>query len=505
MILRLLKRLKNKLFLGIVIGICMVFIGHMTIKYTAADTFCGACHVHPHVITSWRLSTHHANKSGVVVHCVECHLPAGGISYYTEKARLGVQDVWGKLFKDIEVINWEEKSKLENAVTYTYKSTCLRCHQNLFPLELTKKGEEAHLYYTRKADQLRCLNCHLYVGHYSELAAQEQQFGIIETKKEEIYTEPAKVEKFEDYTEYIPGSGVKFDMVVVPAGTFTLGSAEDESYREPDEGPARQVKVSKFWMAKTEVTWDEYEAFYRQTASEGRTDTQEISKEKGSGIEAITGATPPYGTPDQGWGKGSRPAITMTHHAATVYCQWLSKVTGKKYRLPTEAEWEYACRGGTDSPYFFEGDPKKYTQNRFLNRIFGADTTVINSYVINKTNSEGKTHPPERVRPNPFGLLNMSGNVREFCLDWYAPDAYGRYSEDELIDPAGPQTGTEHVVRGGSYKNDAVDVRSAARDNTRHDAWLLTDPQIPKSIWWYSDCTDVGFRVVCEFEEEGNK
>jgi formylglycine-generating enzyme required for sulfatase activity len=95
----------------------------------------------------------------------------------------------------------------------------------------------------------------------------------------------------------------------------------------------------------------------------------------------------------------------------------------------------------------------------------------------------------------------MLGNVAEFCSDWYAADAYAAY-EDGVLDPQGPPAGEEHVIRGGSFRDDASMVRSAARDYTRTVSWLKTDPQIPKSIWWYSDAIHVGFRVVCEFEEK---
>ncbi len=502
----MLKRLKklfiNKIFGGLLTGIAAVFLFNAAVNYTSTDRFCESCHVHPQANESWRLSTHKNNKSGITVHCVECHLPPGGIEYYTEKARLGLKDTWGKLFKDESEFNWEEKSRLEHAVNFTYKESCLRCHQNLFPLQLSKKGEEAHLHYSQKPDQLRCINCHLHSGHYSEQAAQTITFGIKETEEKEIYAEPAKVDKFENFTEFIPGSSVKFDMAAIPGGTFKIGSPEDELFRKTDEGPERTVKVSKFWMGKAEVTWDEYGAFYSQTASEGRSDTRKPVEDVDK-MEAITGATPPYGSPDQGWGKGSRPAITMTYYAATVYCRWLSKVTGKKYRLPTEAEWEYACRGGTETPYFFEGSPKKFTQKRLWNRIFGADTTVINTYVIYEGNSGSRTQPPSIVNPNPFGLLNMSGNVREFCQDWYSPDTYSQYpGSGQITDPKGPENGKEHVIRGGSFRSDAADIRSAARDRTKHENWLVTDPQIPKSFWWYSDCINVGFRVVCEVEEK---
>jgi formylglycine-generating enzyme required for sulfatase activity len=171
------------------------------------------------------------------------------------------------------------------------------------------------------------------------------------------------------------------------------------------------------------------------------------------------------------------------------YCNWLSRVTGKKYRLPTEAEWEYACRGGTKGAFFF--DPGKAGPKPFA---FCAE------------NSDEKTHPPSAAAPNPFGLLNMAGNVCEFCLDWYDEKAYSGFPEGvPIVDPRGPKTGKEHVIRGGSFLCGLSELRSAARDYTRHDEWVMTDPQIPKSIWWYSDCIDVGFRVVCEREEKESK
>jgi formylglycine-generating enzyme required for sulfatase activity len=334
------------------------------------------------------------------------------------------------------------------------------------------------------------------VGHYDKnaLHAHNTGFGVNVTADQTLFTEPAKVDKFESFTEKIPGTNVSFEMVALPGGTYNMGSPESEQLRKPDEGPLRKVSVSKFWIAKTEVTWDEYLAFFRATGSQGRTEGQVIVKKN---VDAISGATPPWGAPDQGWGKGSRPAITMSWHAASVYCQWLSKVTGKKYRLPTEAEWEYACRGGTETPYFFEGSPKNYTSEGFIKKIFGTDTAIIASKVVYKQNSLARTQEPSKVKGNPFGLLNMSGNVAEFCLDFYSADTY-KADTVAAVDPRGPIKGYEHVIRGGSFKSDAKDVRSAARDFTKTKAWLVTDPQLPKSIWWYSDCIDVGFRVVLE-------
>jgi formylglycine-generating enzyme required for sulfatase activity len=192
----------------------------------------------------------------------------------------------------------------------------------------------------------------------------------------------------------------------------------------------------------------------------------------------------------------------MTHHAAVQYTRWLSRVTGKSYRLPTEAEWEYAARGGTETPYFFRSDPRELTERRVWNRLLGRDTEVLDAHVIHAGNSGGRTRPPESVEANPFGLVNMLGNVREFCLDWYAPDSYqSPPAGGPVVDPTGPATGTEHVIRGGSFRSDPADLRAAARDHTRRDACLITDPQIPKSQWWYSDCWDIGFRVVRAYRE----
>ena len=491
---------------GLILGILLILGGGKAIEKTSTNEYCMSCHIHPAADNAWKRSVHYETKSGDRTGCAECHIPPKGDGYLWAKATTGLRDLWAYWTKDSASFDWEEKGRLENARIHAYESSCIKCHENLFPAELTKEGEDAHLYYkqTKKTPDLHCINCHLNAGHYMEgyTHGSNKTFGAASSAPREIYTEPAKVVEFKSFTELIPNSSVSFNMMAIPGGTFKMGSPADEPFRREDEGPVREVELSPFFMAEVEVTWDEYLTFYAQTSAEGRsTDTEGIRSKQAAETDAISGATPPYGQPDQGWGMGQRPAISFTHHAAETYCRWLSQVTGKTYRLPTEAEWEYACRAGTETPYFFPGDPTKFEKSGLRAKLSKNDTTVINTYIIYKGNSPSKTQPPEMVKPNPFGLKNMLGNVAEFCSDWYQSGTYSEYPEGIIKDPSGPETGEEYVVRGGSFMDMAGSVRSAARGYTKTDEWLKTDPQIPKSIWWYSDCFHVGFRVVCEFDE----
>jgi formylglycine-generating enzyme required for sulfatase activity len=467
--------------------------------YTSTNEFCESCHVHPQAFQSWRLGTHFDNKSGVIVDCVDCHLPPGGPSYLTAKANTGIRDVLGMVFTDTDKINWELKSSREKAVDHVYKTGCLNCHQNLFPRTLSKKGSDAHLYYDQNSEVLRCINCHLETGHFSSKKSEIDLPFMTVGKSTELYNHPATIDTFQNFKEMIPGTVIDFEMIAIPGGTFLIGSPESETYRRDDEGPQKKVTISPFWMGKWEISWTEYELFLKETSVEGRSEDQYQYVQQSKTVDAVSGPTPPYGNPDQGWGKGERPAITMTHYAAIKYCEWLSGKTGKIYRLPTEAEWEYACRAGTAGAYFFETEPKQISEERLWNKIFGMDTTILNDYVRYSLNSHGKTHFPQSVKTNPLGLVHMLGNVREFCADWYNNDTYSLY-DNEIKDPTGPETGEHFVVRGGSFKTTGVNLRSAARDYTQNDRWLLTDPQIPKSLWWYSDCNDVGFRIVCQYD-----
>ena len=486
------KRTNNTL--AAILG-CLLLGGCIGLAFLAADAgtssnaYCMSCHYHEEADMLWKQSPHYINGSGVVTDCIACHLPPkeqGVIPYYMIKARMGAKDIWSKLTKDKDEIDWAAKRDVEYAAGMVRDASCLKCHANLFPEGVTDDGIAAHLYYEENVEKLglSCISCHLNAGHYIEGYTHGKLQGKIDTGSDIVYEKAAEVTAFEDFTETVPGTGAAIDMVAIPGGEFLLGSPDKEAQRQADEGPQKRVRLSPFFMARTEITWTQYWNFYNETMSEGRTPPATIyALNSREDLDAVSGPTPPFGYPDQGWGMGERPAITMTHYAAETFCQWLSLKTGRKYRLPTEAEWEYAARGGTSTPYFFDGKPQKN-----------------NAYLIYKDNARNRTQEPSAVQANPFGLKNMLGNVMEYCADFYQENAYSLIGDGDL-DPKGPADGKEYVVRGGSYNSDAGAVRCAARDHTQHDKWLRTDPQNPKSIWWYSDIKGVGFRVVCEVPE----
>ena len=492
------------LLFAVVFGFLLKAGADVAAVRTSSNEYCMSCHVHTDADASWKLSKHYSNGSGTVTDCVACHLPPEDVPMHrlAVKVRMGAKDIFSNWFKDKEKIDWDAKGELEYAQKIVFNESCVKCHVNLYPEGVSDEAVVAHLYYDEYAAKydLQCISCHLDAGHYDpDYKHESMKTAPVTTGP--VYEARAEVTAFEDFTETVPGTTAAIKMKAIPGGTFIMGSPAGEPFRKDDEGPQRSVTVSPFFMAEVETTWDQFWAFYNETMSEGRTPPAVIyANNSRDDIDAVSGPTPPFGAPDQGWGMGQRPAITMTHYAAQTFCQWLSLKTGRKYRLPTEAEWEYAARGGSDGPYYFDGNPKKFSQEGFLRGVFKADTAVIASNVVYAANSGNRTQEPSRVAANPFGLKNMLGNVMEYCSDWYAEDAYGAL-QDGAVDPKGPAEGTEHVVRGGSYASDASEVRSAARAATRHDDWLRTDPQNPKSIWWYSDVKGIGFRVVCEVPE----
>jgi formylglycine-generating enzyme required for sulfatase activity len=280
------------------------------------------------------------------------------------------------------------------------------------------------------------------------------------------------------YAVTIPGTQVSYQMVPIKGGEFTMGSSAGEAGRNADEGPQHKVKISPFWMGKCEVTWDEFELFMfpdqeRKFKGQIATDpyVDKIS-------DAVSRPTKPYVEMSFGMGKNGYPAISMTQHSANKYCQWLSAKTGEYYRLPTEAEWEYACRAGTTTAYSFGDDPAK-----------------LDDYAWYEKNSDFKYQKVGTKKPNPWGLYDMHGNVIEWCLDQYVAN-YEQFAKGTAVDPCiGSTKPYPQSARGGSWDDPVEKLRSAARVYS-DKVWKVQDPQLPKSIWYHTDAKFLGLRVV---------
>jgi sulfatase modifying factor 1 len=179
-----------------------------------------------------------------------------------------------------------------------------------------------------------------------------------------------------------------------------------------------------------------------------------------------------------------QPAVTMSQFAAKQYTKWLSGLTGQFYRIPSEAEWEYACRAGTDKAYGFGDSP---------------DT--LQDYAWYFENSNETTHPVGKKKPNAWGLFDMHGNVGEWVLDEFTADGYKKFAGKSV--KAGeaivwPTKLFPRVVRGGSWDEDAAACRSAARLASHDDEWRSEDPNFPQSPWWFTTgpSLGVGFRII---------
>ena len=237
---------------------------------------------------------------------------------------------------------------------------------------------------------------------------------------------PPEPVKIGPYIESISGTVVKFDMVPIPAC-------------QTKTAKHGCVKIKALWVGKTEVTWDAYDVFtYRLDEPQGTP----------AGSDAISHPSKPYGSVDRGYGHKGYPAINISYYGAEQYCKWLTAKTGHTYRLPTEAEWQYACLAGAPEP-----DDKSLDKYAWF--------------------WQEKTQPVGTKSPNAWGIHDMLGNVAEWC------------------------TGLDGkpVVCGGSFEDTAKRVKASAR-RYQDDGWQANDPQDPKSKWWLSDGQFVGFRVV---------
>ncbi|MFK7767318.1 MAG: formylglycine-generating enzyme family protein [Mariniblastus sp.] len=290
------------------------------------------------------------------------------------------------------------------------------------------------------------------------------------------------------YTATIPGTEIKYTMIPIQGGKFTMGSSDDEDDRRDDEGPQFEVTVEPFWMGKYEVTWAEYKRYmrlYPEFQALKRFGKRMVTAE--NVVDAVTSPSPLYDeTHTFAEGESDEePAATMTQYAAKQYTKWLSKISQDFYRLPTEAEWEYACRAGTTTAYYF-----------------GDDADDLEDHGWFSENSDDARQEVGLFPPNPWGLYDMHGNVAEWVLDQYHEDGYTHVEAGASVTTEKayrrPTKVYPRVVRGGSFELEPEDCRSAARLGSEDKDWKYEDPNIPKSPWWYTDtpAKGVGFRLM---------
>lgn len=298
---------------------------------------------------------------------------------------------------------------------------------------------------------------------------------VVQTSKEK------KEADMKPYDTKVPKTGAPYSMLVIKGGEFMMGSPDSEANRGDDEGPQVKKTIKPFWMGKYEVTWDEYEPFQLTSIGRNKDGSRQVWSPTDKPEDLISQPTPPYQPMDFGMGRETFPAICMTQHAANKYCQWLTAQTGHFYRLPTEAEWEYAARAGTKTAYFF-----------------GDDAAQLKDYAWYFDNAPNFQYAKVGgKKPNPWGLYDIYGNVCEWCLDQYTPTTPAASIVGN--DWVRSKTPYPHVARGGTYDDDPELCRSSARKAS--DAlWKQQDPQLPKSIWYLTDATWLGFRIVRPLE-----
>ena len=284
-----------------------------------------------------------------------------------------------------------------------------------------------------------------------------------------------------NYVQKVPQTEENIPMIFVPSGSFKMGSPKSEIGHFADEGPQHEVQIDAFWIGQYEITWDLYNLFVSREIDQYQM-KKDLESEVSINVDAVSGATMPYVEMSFGMGTDGYPAISMTQLAAVKFCEWLSAMTGKFYRLPTEAEWEYACRAGSEDAY-----------------SFGEDLSELKDYAWYSDNSNEKYQKVGQKKPNSWGLHDMHGNVAEWTLDQYIPTAYKKRKKDVDNPYEAPTKTYPRVVRGGSWMDKPERLRSSSR-RPSSKRWKRRDPQIPKSLWWHTDAQFLGFRIVRPLE-----
>jgi formylglycine-generating enzyme required for sulfatase activity len=267
---------------------------------------------------------------------------------------------------------------------------------------------------------------------------------------------------FSEFTEEIPGTGEAIELAPIPGGSFLMG-ADDQQH---------EVVLDPFYMSKHEITWD----LYRQFAAESPDDLQAHLQQVDFPGDAISLPSPPYTDMSMGMGFEGYPAVSITQYNAMMFTKWLTAKTGTFYRLPTEAEWEYACRAGQNEQY---SPPEN-----------------LDNYAWHRGNSNDRYHLVGSLEPNEFGLYDMLGNVAEWTLDQYHVDYIERLEDDPAVNPwFKPTELYPRAVRGGSWR-DTEETASCLHRRGSTPNWKRDDPQFPKSLWWHTNAPFLGFRVV---------
>ena len=284
------------------------------------------------------------------------------------------------------------------------------------------------------------------------------------------YEVSAQENNFMIYDQALTASRLSFKMVPIQAGTFVIGSAANEKGRNADEGPQKKLSIAAFWMSAYEVTRDELDVFLKDESTSLNVN-----------VDAITRPSPQYVDLSLGMGKeGGYPANSMSQRTAIMYCKWLYQKTKVFYRLPTEAEWEYACKAGTNTTYFF-----------------GNNAADLDKYAWYEKNSENTFHKVGKKLPNPWGLYDMIGNMTEWTLDHYDATAFEKVNNEQLTIAAN-EAKYPKTLKGGSFIDPAIELRSAKRFHS-DPIWNRRDPQIPKSKWWLTEAKQVGIRLLRPF------
>ncbi|MEM6363181.1 MAG: formylglycine-generating enzyme family protein [Planctomycetota bacterium] len=289
------------------------------------------------------------------------------------------------------------------------------------------------------------------------------------------------------YVQRIPGTDIEFEMIPVPGGDFQFGGSDDDPEVKEDELPSISLSAGPMWVAKTEVRWDMYLEYMRMYAVfkefESNGTRTVDSSDMTDVITAPTELYDPSFTFEYGE-EPDQPAVTMTQYAAQQFTKWLSKITGVQYRLPTEAEWEYAARAGTQTAYSFGDDPE-----------------TIDEYAWYFDNAFEGPAPVGTKKPNAFGLHDMHGNVAEWTVNQYTEDGY-QWLKDAGVSHAvnaanWPESPWPCVSRGGSWEMDPPDLRSTSRLASDDEEWKSEDPNFPLSPWWFTSdpSRGVGFRL----------